>query len=82
MLATDMGSRQLQMLPQEIRQVEPRQNIGIYALAIDVERDWHGDGHTDPPLPRSGRPSSALVERANSTLARCLRMAADACWSS
>src|SRR5450631_2233426 len=28
MLTTDMSSRKLQMLPQKIRQIEPRQNIG------------------------------------------------------
>jgi hypothetical protein len=32
-----MRSRQLQLLPQEIRQIEPRQNLRIDALAVDLE---------------------------------------------
>ena len=38
-LAADMGPRQLQMLAQKIRQIEPRQNLRIDALAIDLERN-------------------------------------------
>jgi hypothetical protein len=39
MLATDMRSRQLQMLPQKVRQIETRQHLRIDTLAVDIERD-------------------------------------------
>jgi hypothetical protein len=32
-----MRSRQLELFAQEVRQIEPRQNLRIDALAIDVE---------------------------------------------
>ena len=48
-LAADMGPGQLQMLAQEVRQIEPRQNMRIDALAIDVERDGHRRRHAGPP---------------------------------
>ena len=35
-LAADMGSGQLQMLAQEVRKIEPRQNVRIDALAVDM----------------------------------------------
>ena len=78
-LATDMGSGQLQLLTQEIRQIEPRQNMRIDALAVDLERDRHGSGHARPPALRSGRPRSAATQRISSTFARCRRIEADAC---
>ena len=78
-LATDMRSGQLQMLAQEIRQIEPRQNMRIDALAVDVERDRHLGRHAGPPASRSGRPSSVDTQRASSTFARCRRIEADAC---
>jgi hypothetical protein len=37
MLAADMRPRQLQLLAQEIREIEPRQNLRIDALAVDIE---------------------------------------------
>src|SRR5712664_4043994 len=37
MLATDMRSGQLQMLAQEVRQVETRQNMRIDAFTVDFE---------------------------------------------
>jgi hypothetical protein len=39
MLATDMRSRQLQMLPQKIRQIETWQHLRIDALAVDLQRN-------------------------------------------
>ena len=81
-LAADMRSGQLQMLAQEIRQIETRQNMRIDALAVDFERDWHGSRHAGLPAVSSGRPSSADAQRASSTFARCRRIEADACWSS
>ena len=79
MLAADMRSRQLQMLAQEIRQIKPRQNLRLDALAIDLKRDGHMDRQADPPALRSGRPSSADTHRASSTFARCRRIATEAC---
>src|SRR5258705_12982675 len=79
MLTPDMRSGQLQMLAQEVRQVETRQNIRIDGFTVDFERDWQGGRHTGPPAMRSGGPISAEAQRANSIFARCRRMAADAC---
>src|SRR5213596_3002673 len=64
-LATDMCSSQLQMLAQEVRQVETRQNMRIDGFTVDFERDWHGSRHTGPPAMRSGRPRSADAQRAS-----------------
>src|ERR1700684_3587173 len=80
-LAADMGSGQLELFAQEIRQVEPRQNMGVDALAVDLERDWHGNGHLDSPAAKSWRGSSAPTQRAIRTFARWRRIEADACWS-
>src|SRR6266436_7372585 len=80
MLATDMRSRQMQMFPQKVREIEPRQDMRIDALAIDMERDWQRSRHAALPLaPRSGRLSSADMQRASSTFARCRRIEAVAC---
>jgi hypothetical protein len=38
-LATDMRSGQLQMLAQEVRQIETRQNLRFNMLAVDIEAD-------------------------------------------
>ena len=78
-LATDMGSGQLQVFPQKIREIEPRQYMRVDALAVDLERDWHGSRHAAPPALRSGRRSSAATQRRISTPAKWRRMAADAC---
>ena len=77
MLATDMRSGQLQMLAQEVRQVESWQNVRIDGLTVDFERDWQGGRHTGPPA--AGGPRSAEAQRTSNILARCRRMAADAC---
>ena len=37
MLAADMRSRQLQMLAQEVRQIEARQDLRVDALAVDLQ---------------------------------------------
>jgi len=79
MLATDMRPGQLQMFPQEVRQIEARQNICIDALTVHIERYLRVGGHARPPELRSGRPRSALVQRTSSTFARCRRIEADAC---
>src|SRR5436190_10448406 len=76
--ATDMGSGQLEMFAQEIRQIESRENMRLDALAIDIERDRNRTSHAFPPALRSGRPRSAATPRAISTFARCLRIEADA----
>ena len=77
-LAPDMRAGQFQMLPQEVRQIQPRQHMRIDALAIDFERN--GTGVTPvAPAPRSGRESSVDTQRASSTFARCRRMAGVAC---
>src|SRR5437899_7579110 len=79
MLATDMCSSQLQMLAQEVRQVETRQNMRIDGFTVDFERDWHRSRHTGPPPVRSGRPRSADAQRASNIFARYRRIEADAC---
>src|SRR5438034_1058 len=66
-----------QMLAQEVRQVESRQNMRVDAFTVDFERDWQGGRHTGPPA--AGRPRSAEAQRASNIFARCRRMAADAC---
>jgi hypothetical protein len=38
-LAADMGSGELKMLAQEVSEIQPRQDMRIDALAIDLERD-------------------------------------------
>ena len=77
-LATDMGSGQLQMLAQEIRQIEPRQNMRIDALAVDSSEIGIG---AVTPVPR--HEIGAAKQRGHAArqqhLARCRRMAADAC---
>ena len=78
-LAADMGSGQLKMFAQEIRQIEPRENMRVDALAVDIERDRNRTSHALPPRLRSGRSRSAATPRAISTFARCLRIEADAC---
>src|SRR5260370_15836999 len=82
MLAPDMRPGQLKMLPQEVCQIETRQNMRIDALTINIERYLGGGRHTGPPVLRSGPPRSANAQRAISTFARCRRMEADACCSS
>jgi hypothetical protein len=79
MLTTNMRPRQLELLPQKIRQIETRQNMRLNVLSVDIERDLHGGRHTGPPALSSGRPRSPDAQRAISTFARCLRMEADAC---
>ena len=74
-----MGSGQLKMFAQEIRQIEPRENMRVDALAVDIERDRNRTSHALPPRLRSGRSRSAATPRAISTFARCLRIEADAC---
>src|SRR5258708_18869323 len=69
-LATDMRSRQLQMFPQEVREIETTQNMGVDALAVDVERDWNGSRHPGLPAQRSGRPSSAETQPPTKTFAQ------------
>ena len=82
MLAADMGAGQFQMLAQKIREIESRQNLRIDALAIDLERDGARGPSHDPSRREVGPESSADTQRASKTLARCRRMAGDACWSS
>jgi len=38
-LATDMRSRELQVLTQKVRKIEPRQDVRINPLAVDMKRD-------------------------------------------
>jgi len=49
MLATDMRARQLQVLAQEVRQIKPRQNQRLDALAIDLERNGDVGRHSRSP---------------------------------
>src|SRR5215475_6775139 len=37
MLAANMRSRQMQVLAQKVREIEPRQNMRIDALAVDIK---------------------------------------------
>src|ERR1700690_3754204 len=70
-LATDMRACELELLAQEVREIETRQNLRVDALAVDMKRDRQWCRHRDPPEPRSGRPRSADTHRANSTFAKC-----------
>src|SRR5262249_6101504 len=81
MLTTDMRARQVQMLSQEIRQIEPRQDLGVDAFAVDFKRNRHCRSHAAAPA-SSGWPRRAVMQRVSSTLARCRRIAPEACWSS
>src|SRR5262249_49005468 len=79
-LATDMRSRQMQVLAQKVCEVEPCQNVRIDALAVDVKRNRHRCRHAALLLVLGpGQPSSADTQRSNSTLARWLRIEAVAC---
>jgi hypothetical protein len=78
-LAAHMGSGQLEILAQEVRQIETRQNVGANTLPVDVERYLHRRSHPRSPAARTGRPSSAATQRASSTFARCRRMDELAC---
>src|SRR5437764_8323422 len=81
MFTADMRSGQMQMLTQEVREVQSRQNKRIDALPVDVERNGHRRRHATL-APRSARPRSVETHRTSSTLAKCRRIEAVACWSS
>jgi len=49
MLATDMRSGQLQLLPQKIRKVEARQHMRSTRSAVYTERDWQMGRHNRSP---------------------------------
>ena len=38
-LATNMGSREVQVLTQKVRKIEPRQDVRIDSPAVDMKRD-------------------------------------------
>src|SRR5258708_7606335 len=78
-LAADMGTGEMQMLAQKIREIEPRQHLRLDALAVDLERDGNCSRHAAPPALRAGRCSSVATPRASSTFANWRRMAGDAC---
>src|SRR5436190_18316563 len=80
--ATDMGAGQLEMLAEKIRQVQARQHVRFNTLTIDNKRNRNHRRHADAPAWRSGRSTSEDTQRANSTFARCRRIAGVACWSS
>ncbi len=44
-----MGAGETQLLAQKIRQIEPRKNVRINALAIHCERDRYRSGHAAVP---------------------------------
>ena len=79
-LTANMCPRQAQMLTEKIRKIEPRQDVSLDRLAIDLQRDRHGSCHATPPLAfNSGRRSSVATQRAASIFARWRRIAAEAC---
>src|SRR6185312_1666768 len=80
-LTTDMCTGQLQLLAQEIPKIEPRQHMRIDALTIDLQRNRDRRSHGVAPA-SSGRCKNAAIARMRSTLARCWRIAREACWSS
>ena len=79
MLATDMGSSQLKMLAQKVREIKPWQNLRTDALAVDIDGDRQGIDQPAPLELRSGRQSKADTQRSINTPAKCRRIEADAC---
>src|SRR3954469_14590383 len=75
-LTADMGARELEMIPQEIRQIKTRHDLRVDTLAVDLKGDLQDGGHS------GSRASSELMQRLISTLARCRRIDAEPCWSS